>query len=50
MHKEKQDFFLRLHKEQKLIAPAVAASFLSWLLLDVSSEEVFREANGISMT
>ena len=35
----KQDFFLRLHAENKLIAPEVVASFLAWLLLEVPKEQ-----------
>ena len=39
MAPNKQDFFLRLHAENKLISPEVVASFLAWLLLEVDKEQ-----------
>ena len=39
MAPNKQDFFLRLHAENKLISPEVVARFLAWLLLEVDKEQ-----------
>ncbi|MFC3909893.1 SDR family NAD(P)-dependent oxidoreductase [Legionella dresdenensis] len=39
MDAEKKDFFMQLHQDNKLVSPATAAIFLTWLLLDISPEE-----------
>lgn len=39
MTKKKQEFFLNLYNQHRLIKPEVVACFLAWLLLDVSIDE-----------